>query len=71
MIDKYSPTWRFIESSITSRIEALRTDLESVHLSDIESAIKRGNIQALRDVLLLVEIKPVSDTVENSPTSFY
>jgi hypothetical protein len=58
-IDPHSPTWEAVARAARDGIEASRTKLEGAGLGNAESEFERGRIRALRDILGLMDERPV------------
>lgn len=53
VIDATSETWQAVEAYALAKREDLRTKLESTGMPEIETAVARGRIAALKDLLAL------------------
>jgi len=58
-IDKGSSTWDAIQEYAKKQIDASHQMLEMRDLDQVETQFERGRIRALRDLLALVEPRPV------------
>lgn len=56
-LDKYSPTWLYIETWAKDNIEKLRIKNDSPNHTENQTAVIRGQIRALKNVLELSEEK--------------
>ncbi len=56
-LDQYSATWMFIKNYAEKRIARLRERNDSVTADTIKTAVLRGEIRALKDLLSLPEGK--------------
>lgn len=53
MIDSLSPTWKGVQTWADQQLESDREKLESVTRDEIKTAILRGRVQVLRELLKL------------------
>lgn len=53
VIDTTTETWDAIETYAKAKREELRTKLESTGMPEVETAVLRGRIAALKDLLAL------------------
>ena len=58
MIDKQSPTWKFIEAELKKELASLSRRLEASHLTETETCLIRGQIMTTRNILSMPELIP-------------
>lgn len=50
-IDRHSGTWIFVEAWASEQIKKLREKNDSANLSDVQTAVLRGKIKAMKELL--------------------
>lgn len=50
-LDKYSPTWLFVETWAKEQIQRLREKNDSPNMNDAQTAVIRGKIKAYKELL--------------------
>lgn len=64
--DRHSDVWARLKSVILKKIEKTRDDLETIGYSQDQTSIARGRIEALRELIAMVEPDAPKDMMENT-----
>jgi hypothetical protein len=52
-LDRHSPTWMFLSGWAAEELARLRAKNDGVSLNEVETAVIRGNIRCLKNILAL------------------
>ena len=66
-IDPNSEIWRHVEAAVGAKIDAARRQVEVHGLSESDTEYWRGQLAALRSVLLLAETDKAAPVVPHVP----
>ena len=50
-LNPYSGTWKYVENRLKTELQASREKNDAVHLDDIKTAIIRGKIRYIKEML--------------------
>lgn len=67
MIEKLSPTWKKTEAWASEMLIKLRTQNDNPKLDAVQTAVIRGKISAIKELLALPEEKPDAQVKEAEP----